>query len=174
MISTRLVGGGLVTELGKPTWCRAAISGETRLLVGEETLGVRRQSGLGTREAIVIGLPPTPHGAITAMLVADRIGGGTFDADDVQMIELLAGHASTRIQADGLIEAVRAEGAEKEYQSLHDYLTGLPNRRHFMERTVDPPTEPETLAVMIIDPARFTQSTDTLGHPPCAPPLTPP
>src|SRR3546814_17779246 len=72
MISTRLVGGGLVTELGKPTWCRAAISGETRLLVGEETLGVCRQSGLGTREAIVIGLPPTPHGAITAMRSAER------------------------------------------------------------------------------------------------------
>src|SRR3546814_4015125 len=91
-----------------------------------------------TRCALVTGvqtcalpiLPPTPHGAITAMLVADRIGGGTFDADDVQMIELLAGHASTRIQADGLIEAVRAEGAEKEYQSLHDYTTGQIGRAH--------------------------------------------
>src|SRR3546814_17103040 len=130
MISTRLVGGGLVTELGKPTWCRAAISGETRLLVGEETLGVRRQSGLGTREAIVIGLPPTPHGAITAMLVADRIGGGTFDADDVQMIELLAAHASTRIQPDGLIEAGRAEDAATGSQSLQAPLQRPPTRRH--------------------------------------------
>ena len=57
---------------------------------------------------------------------------------------------------------------EKEYQSLHDALTGLPNRTLFQQRLRDEIERAETdgssLAVMIMDLDHFKEINDTLGH----------
>ncbi len=55
-----------------------------------------------------------------------------------------------------------------EHLALHDYLTGLPNRR-YLDRTLDERAEEcrngsLTLAVLHIDLDRFKQINDTLGH----------
>ena len=55
---------------------------------------------------------------------------------------------------------------EKEYQSRHDALTGLPNRLYFTDRVQhkisSAPEEP--FAVMVLDLDRFKEVNDTLGH----------
>jgi diguanylate cyclase (GGDEF)-like protein len=57
---------------------------------------------------------------------------------------------------------------EKEYQSLHDSLTGLPNRTLFQQRLHDAIDTAEedgaSLAVMIMDLDHFKEINDTLGH----------
>ena len=57
---------------------------------------------------------------------------------------------------------------EKEYQSLHDSLTGLPNRTLFQRRLHDSIDAAEedgaSLAVMIMDLDHFKEINDTLGH----------
>jgi len=54
------------------------------------------------------------------------------------------------------------------YQALHDPLTGLANRKLFMERldhaTKRAGRDPETLAVLLLDLDGFKQVNDSLGH----------
>ena len=56
----------------------------------------------------------------------------------------------------------------KEYESLHDPLTALPNRKLFMERVAEALDEDgragSTTAVVLIDLDRFKEVNDTLGH----------
>jgi diguanylate cyclase (GGDEF)-like protein len=58
--------------------------------------------------------------------------------------------------------------AEKEYQSLHDSLTDLPNRTLFMSAlnaAIEKAVRRDTrVAVMIMDLDRFKEVNDTLGH----------
>ena len=69
------------------------------------------------------------------------------------------------MQAAELLDEVREEAAEKEHQSLHDWLTGLPNRRHFMDQADERHRgRHPTAAVLVIDLDRFKQINDTLGH----------
>ena len=71
---------------------------------------------------------------------------------------------SLQVATDELAERER----EKEYQSLHDALTGLPNRTMFQQRLRDAIEEAEAhgsrLAVMIMDLDHFKEINDTLGH----------
>ncbi|MEL6318008.1 MAG: EAL domain-containing protein, partial [Pseudomonadota bacterium] len=69
------------------------------------------------------------------------------------------------------VQLLKAQ-ARIEHQSLHDALTGLPNRRYVEQRfrsfAKEPPPPPEDGAVwalLHIDLDRFKQINDTLGHP---------
>ncbi len=65
-------------------------------------------------------------------------------------------------------EELAEREAEKEYQSLHDSLTDLPNRTLFMralEAAIsDASARGGKIAVMIMDLDRFKEVNDTLGH----------
>jgi len=54
--------------------------------------------------------------------------------------------------------------AQMERNSLHDSLTGLPNRRFLDEKFIDNPTGHPVSALLHIDLDRFKQINDTLGH----------
>ena len=122
----------------------------------------------GIRDLMVVPL----HGqgaTIGTMLVANRIGDvNTFTPDDLRLFETLANHASVSLQNGQLVDRLRQQAAENEYQALHDALTGLGNRTLFRERVssrvaadAGPPTP---FAVMIMDLDRFKEVNDTLGH----------
>jgi diguanylate cyclase (GGDEF)-like protein len=63
--------------------------------------------------------------------------------------------------------ALRENAAEHEHQSLHDSLTGLPNRQLFLrtaERALAPGRRGDQGAFVLIDLDQFKKVNDTLGH----------
>ena len=97
---------------------------------------------------------------------ATRIIGANWDAThDVTVQEDLA-------RANRLAEArnreLEATKAEIEYNALHDFLTGLPNRRYLDQtlgrRAAECLEKGSRIAALHLDLDRFKQINDTLGH----------
>ena len=143
----------------------------TAVLAGRLTKDRDVARGLAERDfkdALVI--PLRRNGAVVGtFLVADRLGHvSTFDAEDLKLFETIGLHASTTLENGRLIDRLREEAASKEYQSLHDTLTGLPNRTMFhqmVEKAIGEDLRTGTMgAVMLMDLDRFKEINDTLGH----------
>jgi len=80
---------------------------------------------------------------------------------DVELnASLLAAKHSAELRNQELEEA----RAQMERNSLHDSLTGLPNRRFLDEKLLDGAAESRVTALLHIDLDRFKQINDTLGH----------
>ena len=102
---------------------------------------------------------------IGVMLVADRLDDlSTFDDDDAMLFEALAGHAGVALANSALVERIRAAALDTEHLSLHDPLTGLPNRLLFQQRLERRLTSSGPVAVLLMDVDRFKEVNDTLGH----------
>ena len=110
--------------------------------------------------------PLRDGGEITGVfLVTDRLDDlSTFDREDLKLFEALAGHASVALTNSGLVARVRAAAQETEHLSLHDPLTGLPNRLHFQQRLERRLLSDGSAAVLLMDVDRFKEVNDTLGH----------
>jgi diguanylate cyclase (GGDEF)-like protein/PAS domain S-box-containing protein len=74
--------------------------------------------------------------------------------------------ADQRTVAEARAVALERSKARVEQAADHDYLTGLPNRRHFDRKMAELRDEPdsETLALLHIDLDRFKQINDKAGH----------
>ncbi len=114
------------------------------------------------REAIVVPLRGDA-GVIGTLTVADRLGDvRTFDVSDMRLLETVANHAGIALQNSRLIDQLR-------HESLHDALTGLPNRV-LLQRRIDEELSlmneggTAQFAVMIMDLDGFKDVNDTLGH----------
>ena len=115
----------------------------------------------GYSDAICVPLPGG-SGVLGTLTVANRLGDvGTFVDGDVQMLVTVANHAGVALQNGHLIEQLR-------HESLHDSLTGLPNRLMFervaareLERVE---CERRGAAVGLLDLNGFKEINDTLGH----------
>jgi diguanylate cyclase (GGDEF)-like protein len=106
-------------------------------------------------------------GAAGTLLVANRLGDvGTFGAQDLTLLRTLTGQAGVALARGQLLDDLQRAAAEREYQALHDPLTGLPNRTLFTERVRQAAAlGPDgRLAVLLIDLDRFKEINDTLGH----------
>ena len=117
----------------------------------------------------------------------NKVGGGEFTKNDLQLLELFAGQAAIAIEnamamervGEAKREAEKAQGElqrvnkrllavnqEVEYLSLYDNLTGLPNRSLFRDRVRQEieQHDDDSLALLIVDIDRFQEINDTLGH----------
>ena len=129
--------------------------------------GLREEAAeRGLRDAVTAILPG-PRNAIGALLVGNRVGGaGTFDAEDGRLLEALANQAAVALEKARLIDRLRMEVAERRIQALYDRLTGLGNRRWFLEELAGAiEARPGGgLAVFLLDLDRFKEINDTLGY----------
>jgi diguanylate cyclase (GGDEF)-like protein len=154
-----------------PLWERITEQGDTVLLPRNAREDSLREycDAAGIRD--MIGAPLVFDSRIVGVLVvANRFNEiESFTGDDMRLFQTLANHASVSLQNGRLVDELRFEAAEREYQALHDPLTGLPNRRHFSERldeAIDVArTTGESVAVLLLDLDRFKEVNDTLGHP---------
>ena len=123
------------------------------------------------------GLPDAVISAITvdgrrlgALLVGRRAPTDrAFSRDDLRLLETLASHGGVALVNSRLVEQLRRQAAEREYEALHDGLTGLPNRTMFkrllteaLERGGNGAAGHH--AVMLMDLDGFKEVNDTLGH----------
>jgi diguanylate cyclase (GGDEF)-like protein len=121
----------------------------------------------GVTDAMIAPLRSTA-GATGTLLVANRLGDvGAFSAQDLTLLQTLAGQAGGALARGQLMDDLRRAATEREYQALHDPLTGLPNRTLFTDRVGQAAAAlgPEgRLAVLLVDLDRFKEINDTLGH----------
>jgi len=118
----------------------------------------------GLRDAVVAPLLGG-NGEVGTLLAANRLGDvDSFDAHDLTMLQSLANHASVALRNGRLADSLREQAAEREYEALHDGLTGLGNRRQFHERVAAQLAAEGRVAVLLLDLDRFKEVNDTLGH----------
>jgi diguanylate cyclase (GGDEF)-like protein len=128
---------------------------------------IRRLARGGHKDAMVV--PLRRNGAVVGtFLVANRLSEvTTFDAEDLKLFETVGVHASTTLENGRLIDQLRQEATSKEFQSLHDNLTGLANRTMFhrlVAGAIESCRAGRAVAVMLMDLDRFKEVNDTLGH----------
>jgi len=82
-------------------------------------------------------------------------------SSDIQMKTRLVDAKQSAESRAGELEQARAQ---MEHNSLHDSLTGLPNRRYLDKFLNDMRERKQILALLHIDLDRFKQINDTLGH----------
>jgi diguanylate cyclase (GGDEF)-like protein len=112
----------------------------------------------GVRDGVLVPLMGE-IGPIAVLEVGDRLGDVRgFEAPEVQLLETVAQQAAVALRNGELLEKLR-------HESLHDSLTGLPNRANF-QRELDARlrSRESGLAVGIIDLDAFKEVNDTLGH----------
>ncbi|MEO6715275.1 MAG: EAL domain-containing protein [Mycobacteriales bacterium] len=105
------------------------------------------------------------------VVVGNRIGAATFDAEDARLFETLANHTSVALE-NGRLEQSLSQLRELEQRlkhlAFHDPLTGLANRSLFSERAdaamARLGAEGHDCAVLFIDLDDFKTINDTLGH----------
>ena len=162
--SGRLVRESVLVDADDPTR-PAAVEGRGPVLLLRNTRDPIDSAHLAARrwrEAIVVPLVGDA-GVVGTLSVADRMGKvRNFDHSDMRLLETVANHAGVALQNSKLIDRLR-------HESLHDALTGLPNRVLLRNNAVEELTactEGRSVgcAVMIMDLDRFKDVNDTLGH----------
>jgi diguanylate cyclase (GGDEF)-like protein len=113
-----------------------------------------------TRAAGAISAPVHIHGVPAGALVAARADGAPLGETGRALLQSFAEHASLALADARTLEAMQ--------EAFHDPLTGLPNRRLFLDRLGRALHRQETggsgPTVLFVDLDRFKAVNDTLGH----------
>jgi len=143
---------GLTLSLGRPVLVEDSAT-EDRFVPE-----LAREFGLVSALSVPV---PAPDGGFWGVLAASSAKQGRFDSDDVSFLQALA---------NVLAGALSREAAERRLRhlSLHDALTGLPNRTLLLDRLAHALARTqrtsEVLAVMFLDVDHFKTVNDAFGH----------
>jgi diguanylate cyclase (GGDEF)-like protein len=105
----------LVTRVGEGITGHVALTGEPFLTGDAANASIGRQiAGTGRIEESLLAVPLRYGQQVVGVIVVSKLGLDQFDADDLRLLELLAGHASVALVNARLYEAQRreAEGAK--------------------------------------------------------------
>jgi diguanylate cyclase (GGDEF)-like protein len=108
----------------------------------------------GVRALVVIGL--IAHDELSGMLLLVTRAAARISTDDVELLELLAGHAAASVHASDHVRALRERAAT-------DPLTGLGHYATFHEALAASHRRPTT-AVVLCDIDGFKRLNDSFGH----------
>jgi diguanylate cyclase (GGDEF)-like protein len=106
--------------------------------------------------------------AVGSLTVATRRVGRTYSSSEQEVLTAFAEHVSLALNDAHTVEALKRAVDEATHQSLHDGLTGLPNRALFLDRLArardrsDRQRSP--LSVLFLDLDDFKVVNDSLGH----------
>ncbi len=117
--------------------------------------------------ADLVAAPFTADGFEGVFVVSGRLSdASTFDAEDAKVLETFAQNTGVALKVGELVDRLRREVAEREFQALHDSLTGLANRARLHEVVEEMiAAEPGGLvAVAVMDLDDFKDVNDALGH----------
>ena len=144
---------------------RALEAGKAVLLEsGFDSQAGRALQAAGLSQVLVAPLAHVSGPPVTLAL-ADRSGEvRSFKPQDAQLFATLVNHARAAFENSQLLQQLRDQAAASEHQSLHDSLTGLPNRVLFGTRLAAELERESGLAVLLLDLDRFKEVNDTLGH----------
>jgi diguanylate cyclase (GGDEF)-like protein len=118
----------------------------------------------GLRDAVAMPLQGD-DGVIGTLLVGDRLGDvETFAAADLRELQALGNHLSVTLRNARRADRIAEDAAAALRRSLHDELTGLPNRRHLESRLAELLAEQGSASVALLDLDRFAEVNDALGH----------
>lgn len=164
-VSTESVGGLQPAGTAERTIHAAAHRhGEPMIVNGAGIDDAQWLEAAGAVDLLVAPLAGS-SGVIGTLVVADRSGSVRgFGADDARLFATLANHAGVSLENDRLVVRLRDKARESEHQSLHDALTGLPNRVMFARCVADVLARGDSAAVLLLDLDRFKEVNDTLGH----------
>jgi diguanylate cyclase (GGDEF)-like protein len=140
-----------------------------KLVMNDPDDGNRRYlTRSGVKDLLVVPLVNSA-GVLAVLSVYGRSNDtSTFSNDDLEILSTMVAHITVALENEQLIERLGHEITTREYQALHDGLTGMPNRVYLarrigeqLERLEETGTQ---FAVGILDLNRFKEINDTLGH----------
>jgi diguanylate cyclase (GGDEF)-like protein len=113
------------------------------------------------REESMIGAPLVYEGKVQGVITLTMPGVGTFDSDDLRLLEIITGQAAI------VIDRARLYG-ELVQDAMTDPLTGLYNRRYLVERLREERSRSERsshgLSAIMLDIDKFKDVNDRYGH----------
>jgi len=124
----------------------------------------REASDLTARDGIAAPLRTDGHVEAVILVVNRTFEAETFSAEDLRLFETLAAHAAVALGKARLVDRLQRLADQRDREAHHDSLTGLPNRRAFLEAVAEVRMAGSTAAVLLIDLDDFKDVNDTLGH----------
>ena len=149
------VGGGRRASTGDNTANRAAVTARTTVVAaGREASG---DSG----EAVGAGIPINAESGVWGVIDVEAGPSSGLGEVDIRFVESVATLVASAVNRE------RAQ-AELRYRSLHDRITGLPNRELVIDRVgqlvASAGSRGDGVVVLHIGLDRFGQINDSLGH----------
>jgi diguanylate cyclase (GGDEF)-like protein len=123
-------------------------------------------STLGVKDCLLAPVHEGPK-VVGVLVAANRENDvTTFGLEDSRMFATIANHASVALENGRLIERLRVQAAQREYEALHDPLTGLANRTLFLADVTKAISlsSNRRFGVALLDLNDFKEVNDTLGH----------
>ncbi|MEU4423488.1 sensor domain-containing diguanylate cyclase [Actinoplanes sp. NPDC024001] len=153
-----------------PVWRASAESGEP-VMIGDVTTAKLRTGGfaqtIGTQSFIAMPLM-SGAGPVGMMMCGDSGGTREWSSRDRILAQQLAVEGALIMDSARMRQAAQVHVDELTHQAFHDSLTGLPNRKHLLDRAeqaVDIAAATGTrVALLLLDLNGFKQVNDTVGH----------
>ncbi len=118
----------------------------------------------GRRDALVMPLQGDGH-VMGTLMVSDRLGDvETFGPSDLRELVAIGNHLGVTLRNARRADLIREHADDQLRRSLHDELTGLPNRRCLEQRLSEQLDAGGSATTVLLDLDRFKDINDSLGH----------